>query len=323
MIDGFDIGGVSLPNRYILAPMAGITDRAYRLICSQMGAGMCVTEMVSAASVVYHNKNTGKLMEIDPDEGPVSLQIFGSKPDLMAEAVRIIDERPFSILDVNMGCPVPKVVNNGEGSALMKNPNLAADIVRALVSATDKPVTVKIRAGFDEEHKNAPEVAKMLEDAGVSAIAVHGRTREQYYSGTADWEVIARVKEAVSVPVIGNGDINTPEDAHRMMDETGCDAVMMARGVRGNPWLFHDMLEYEETGAYTGRPDIDGICDMMVRHARLLTEVKGEYVAVREMRKHVAWYTAGMKGASKLRGRVNEIDSIESLLSITDELRFT
>ena len=277
-------------------------------------------EMVSAKAIHFKNKNTEKLMEIDPAEGPVSLQLFGSEPELMAEVAAQIEERPFEILDVNMGCPMPKIVNNGEGSALMKNPKLAADIIRALVKAVKKPVTAKIRKGFNDESVNAVEMAKLLEDAGAAAIAVHGRTREQYYAGEADWDIIRQVKEAVSVPVLGNGDITKPEDAKRMMEETGCDGVMIGRAARGNPWIFSDMLAYEETGTYPGKPDVRGMIEMMKRHAKLMVDCKGEFIAIREMRKHTSWYTSGLHNSANLRRLINEAQTLAELESLLDDV---
>lgn len=274
---------------------------------------MVCTEMVSAKAITYKNKNTFLLMETVPQERPVSLQLFGSDPDIMAEAARMIADRDFDVLDVNMGCPVPKVVNNGEGSALMKQPELAGRIVRSLVEAIDKPVTVKIRKGFDDDHINAVEMAKIAEANGAAAVAVHGRTREQYYSGKADWEIIRRVKEAVKIPVIGNGDIFTPQDAKRMIEETGCDAIMAARGARGNPWLFRDIIDYLEKGILHEKPSLKEMTDMMLRHAEMHIRYKGEYQGIREMRKHVAWYTAGYHGSARMRQAVNEVESYEAL----------
>ena len=318
------IGNVRLENPYILAPMAGVTDLPFRLLCKEMGAGLICMEMVSAKAISFHNKNTEKLMEIEEKERPVSMQLFGSDPDLIAEMAAQIEERPFDILDLNMGCPVPKVVNNGEGSALMKNPKLAAEIVRKTAKAIQKPLTVKIRKGFDEAHSNAVEMAKYLEDAGAAAIAVHGRTREQYYAGKADWEIIRQVKEAVSVPVIGNGDVTDPISAHKMMEETGCDGVMIGRASRGNPWIFRLLVEYDKTGNIPERPDVAELKAMILRHARLQLQYKGEYTGIREMRKHVAWYTAGYPHSAAIRRRVNESETIgqleEMLESIPEKL---
>lgn len=314
------IGNVRLENPYILAPMAGVTDLPFRLLCKEMGAGLICMEMVSAKAISFHNKNTEKLMEIEEKERPVSMQLFGSEPDLIAKMAAQIEERPFDILDLNMGCPVPKVVNNGEGSALMKNPKLAAEIVRKTAKAIQKPLTVKIRKGFDEVHSNAVEMAKYLEDAGAAAIAVHGRTREQYYAGKADWEIIRQVKEAVSVPVIGNGDVTDPISAHKMMEETGCDGVMIGRASRGNPWIFRQLVEYDKTGNIPERPDVAELKAMILRHARLQLQYKGEYTGIREMRKHVAWYTAGYPHSAAIRRRVNEIETIGQLEEVLESI---
>ena len=309
------IGSVELNNPFILAPMAGVCDLPFRLLCKEKGAAMVCTEMVYAKAIYYNNKNTKELLTIDKNEGPVSLQLFGSEPKLMAEMAKRIEEIPFDILDFNMGCPVPKVVNNGEGSALMKNPVLAGHIIEAMANAISKPVTVKIRAGFDAEHINAVEIAKIAENSGAAAITVHARTREQYYSGKADREIIRLVKEAVTIPVIGNGDIDCYESAKHMLEYTGCDGVAIGRGAEGNPWIFEE-LNAKYAGLDYNKPSLEEVKEMIMRHARMLIDYKGEYIGIREMRKHAAWYTAGFKGASKLRGCLNEVSSIESLEEI-------
>ena len=311
--ESWKIGDVEIPGKLILAPMAGVTDLPYRQICKEMGADLICTEMVSAKGIYYNSPNTQPLLEINPEERPVSLQLFGADPDIISEMAARIEELPFDILDINMGCPVPKVVNNGEGSALMKDPALAGKIVESLTKAIRKPVTVKIRKGFTEESVNAVEMAKRLEAAGAAAIAVHGRTREQYYSGKADWDIIRQVKAAVSIPVIGNGDVTTGEQAIRMREETGCDGVMIGRGAQGNPWIFRELAEYDRTGTIPPRPTQEEIRNMMLRHARMQLEFKGEYLGIREMRKHVAWYVKGMKGAAKFRAQINQVESYEEL----------
>lgn len=309
------IGNVVLNNPWILAPMAGVCDLPFRLLCKEKGAALVCTEMISAKAIFYNNKNTEELMTIDEGEMPVSLQLFGSEPKLMAEMAKRIEERPFAILDFNMGCPVPKVVNNHEGSALMKEPVLAGQIIEAMANAIKKPVTVKIRAGFDKEHVNAVEIAKVAEQSGAKAITVHGRTREQFYSGKADRDVIRAVKEAVSIPVIGNGDVDSYESAMHMINYTGCDAVAIGRRAEGNPWIFEELCKRSKGEEYMP-PSPDEVKEMVMRHAKMLMDYKGEYIAVREMRKHAAWYTTGFKGASKLRGRLNEAESYESLYDI-------
>ena len=313
MIQTLKIGDVSLKNNLILAPMAGVTDLPFRLLCKEQGAGLLCMEMVSAKAIYFNNKNTEELLTIDDREPPVSLQLFGSDPDIISEMAKKIENRPFSILDINMGCPVPKVAGNGEGSALMKNPKLVEEIVSKTAKAIKKPVTVKIRKGFDDEHINAVEIARIAESAGAAAVAVHGRTREQYYSGKADWDIIRQVKEAVKIPVIGNGDVTSPEAARQLMETTGCDGIMIGRGAQGNPWIFRQILHWMETGEEEPKPDLEEVKAMILRHARMLVEYKGAYTGIREMRKHVAWYTAGYPNSAKLRARVNEIESLEAL----------
>ena len=307
------IGNVTIPNNLILAPMAGVTDLPFRLLCKEQGAGLVCTEMVSAKAISFHNKNTEALMRTEPGERPVSLQLFGSDPCIISEMAAYIEDRPFDILDINMGCPVPKVTGNGEGSALMKNPGLVEQIVSRTVRATKKPVTIKIRKGFDAEHVNAVEIARIAEASGAAAVAVHARTRDQYYAGRADWDIIRRVKEAVSIPVIGNGDVNSPESARQMLEETGCDGVMIGRAARGNPWIFRRILTFMETGEDPGKPDRKQVTEMILRHAQMLLAYKGEYTGMREMRKHIAWYTAGFPHSSKLRAKTNEISTMEEL----------
>lgn len=307
------IGNVTLENNLILGPMAGVTDLPFRLLCKEQGAGLLCMEMVSAKGIYYNNKNTEQLLTIDEKEHPVSLQLFGSDPDIMSEMAKRIEERPFDILDINMGCPVPKVVNNGDGSALMKNPVLAGKIIEKTVQAIQKPVTVKIRKGFDDAHVNAVELAKIAEESGAAAVAVHGRTREQYYSGKADWDIIRQVKEAVKIPVIGNGDILTAEDAIRMGEENGCDGFMIARGAQGNPWIFKQILHYFKTGEHLSKPSAEEMAEMILRHAKMQIAFKGDYTGMREIRKHAAWYTAGYKNASRLRSAFNEVESYDQL----------
>lgn len=314
------VGNVEIPNRFVLAPMAGVTDLAFRRLCKEQGAGLLCMEMISAKAISYKNKNTRALMEIDPVEHPISMQLFGSEPELMTEVAKEIEEEPFDILDINMGCPVPKVVNNGEGSALLKTPDLIEEIVRKVSSAIKKPVTVKVRIGFENEPIDIVEIAKRIEDAGAAALAVHGRTRQQYYSGTADWDTIRRVKEAITIPVVGNGDVDSPLKAEALIKQTGCDAVMIGRAVRGNPWLFRELNHYFQTGELLGRPSAEEIREMILRHARKQIELKGEFVGIREMRKHVAWYTAGMRHSAGLRRESNTIESYEALEQLLSRL---
>lgn len=314
------IGNVTLENNVILAPMAGVTDLPFRLLCKEQGVGLNCMEMVSAKAIYYNNKNTEDLMEIHPAEMPVSLQLFGSDPDVISEMAKRIEEKPFAILDINMGCPVPKVVNNGDGSALMKNPKLVEEILTKLVKAIEKPVTVKIRKGFDEEHVNAVEIARIAESCGVAAVAVHGRTRKQYYSGKADWEIIAAVKDAVKIPVIGNGDVVDAVSAGKLVEQTGCDGIMVGRGAQGNPWIFREITTYLETGEIPPRPTVEEIKETVIRHANLQLEFKGEYTGVREMRKHLAWYTTGYPNSARFRQMINSMESMDELLKSVEQI---
>ena len=314
------IGNVRIENPFVLAPMAGVTDMPFRTLCKEQGAGLICMEMISAKAISFHNNNTIALMKIDPCKHPVSMQLFGSEPELMAEVAKSIEDKDFDILDINMGCPVPKVVNNGEGSALLKNPELIVQIIKSVSSAIQKPVTVKVRIGFENAPVDIVEIARRAEDAGAAAIAVHGRTRQQYYSGTADWDIIRQVKEAVSIPVIGNGDVDSPLKAEALLKQTGCDGVMIGRAVRGNPWIFREMNHYFQTGELLPRPSSEEIREMILRHARAQIALKGEFTGIREMRKHVAWYTAGMRHSAGLRRASNTIESYEALQELLMKL---
>lgn len=311
-LKGFKIGNINIEGGLCLGPMAGVSDLPFRRLCKEMGASLLVTEMVSAKAIYFKNKNTEPLMKIDKDEHPVALQLFGSDPDIIALMAAQIENRDFDIFDFNMGCPVPKIVNNGEGSALMKNPKLVEEILSKLVKSVKKPVTLKIRKGFNEDNINAVEIAKIAEASGVSAIAVHARTREQYYSGKADWSIIKAVKSAVNIPVIGNGDVTDGKSAEEMYEYTGCDGIMIARAARGNPWIFREIRDYF-CSKTVEKPAKDEVIDMILKHCRLQMEYDDEIMAVRKMRKHVAWYTHGMKGSSALRDRVNHIESYNEL----------
>ena len=314
------IGNVGLSSPFLLAPLAGITDGPFRRLCAEQGAALVYSEMVSAKGLWYKDKNTGKLLEILDGEEPVAYQLFGHEPEIMAFAARELEGCGNVIFDINMGCPVPKIVKNGEGSALMKNPDLAHDVVAAAVKNTSKPVTVKIRAGWDAASVNAVEVARAAADAGAAAVAVHGRTREQYYSGKADWSVIAAVKSAVDIPVIGNGDVTDAASGLRMMEETGCDFVMVGRGALGNPWIFAELNAAWRGEPLPPPPTKEDKKQMMLRHFGDVLELKGEYVAVREMRKHVGWYLKGVPGAAAFRGRINQINSAEELRQAIEEI---
>ena len=315
-ISKLKIGSVELENNLILGPMAGVTDMPFRLLCREQGCGAAYTEMVSAKAIFYGNQNTLELTRVGAEEGPTALQLFGSDPEILSEMAVRMEEGPFAWIDINMGCPVPKIVNNGEGSALMKDPKRVEAILTAMVRKVKKPVTVKFRKSFDETSPDAVELAKIAEGCGAAAVAVHGRTRQQFYSGKADWDIIRRVKEAVKIPVIGNGDVFAPEDAERMLAETGCDGIMVARGARGNPWIFSGILRYLETGELPPEPDRRQVREMMLRHARLLTECKGEYVGIREMRKHAGWYTAGIPHSAALRNDVNQVETLKEFTEL-------
>ena len=311
------IGNLELENNVFLAPMAGVTDLPFRILCKEMGCGLVYSEMVSAKGILYDNKNTTELLEIDPKERPVAVQLFGSDPEILGAMAKKIEQYPIDIIDVNMGCPAPKIVKNGEGSCLMKTPELVGKIVKSLVESQSKPVTIKFRKGFDDDHVNAVEIAKIAEANGASAVAVHGRTREQYYSGKADWDIIKQVKAAVNIPVIGNGDVFTPQDAKNLLEHTGCDAIMVGRGAQGNPWIFKRILHYLQTGELLPEPTAEDRVEKALRHAQMLIDYKGEYIGVREMRKHMAWYMKGMPGAAELRGKLNYAENraeLESLL---------
>lgn len=309
------IGNLNLDNRVFLSPMAGVTDLPFRLICKEQDCGMLYTEMVNAKALCYDDQNTKKMLKIEEEEHPVAIQIFGSDPKYMGGAARILNSYPNEILDINMGCPAPKVVKNGDGSALLKNPELAAKVLKAVVGNSEKPVTLKIRKGWDDTCINAVEIAKIAEDCGISAIAIHGRTREQYYSGKADWDIIRQVKENVSIPVIGNGDVFEVEDAINMLNQTNCDAIMIGRGAQGNPWIFKRINHYMQTGEILPEPTLEEKINTAKKHLKLAVEEHGEYVAVREMRKHIAWYLKGLRNSARVRDEINKIESYEEVVN--------
>ena len=313
------IGNVELKNKVSLSPMAGVTDLPFRLICKEQNCGMLYTEMINGKALCYDDENTKKMLKIEDEEHPVAVQIFGSDPEFMGRAAEIMNAYPNEILDINMGCPAPKVVKNGDGSALMRNPKLAEEVLKSVVKNSTKPVTLKIRKGWDDNSVNAVEIAKIAEASGISALAIHGRTREQYYSGKADWDIITEIKNAINIPVIGNGDVFTVEDARNMLDKTGCDAIMIGRGAQGNPWIFKRINHYMETGEILPEPTLEEKINTAVKHLNLAVREHGEYVAVREMRKHIAWYLKGLKGSAKVRDEINKITSYEEVVSRLNE----
>ena len=315
------IGNVTMDNPLVLGPMAGVTDLPFRLLCKEMGCGLLYTEMISAKALYYKNKNTLPLLATDPKEQPLAVQLFGSEPELMAEMAKTLEDKGYQFIDINMGCPVPKIVNNHEGSALMREPLLVGKIIETMVKAVNLPVTVKFRKGFNDNEVNAVEIARIAQESGAAAVAVHGRTREQFYSGVADWDIIRQVKEAVSIPVIGSGDIVDVDSFIAMKEKTGCDGFMIARGAKGNPWIFKQISTYLETGERIEKPELGEVIDMMLRHARMMMEFKGEYTGIREMRKHLAWYTQGYPGSARLRAKVSELETYQDLDNLLAEYR--
>lgn len=313
------IGNVQLDNEVFLSPMAGVTDLPFRTICKEKGCGMLYTEMINAKALCYDDENTKKMLRMDKDEHPVAVQIFGSDPEFMGKAAIIMNQYPNEILDINMGCPAPKVIKNGDGSALMRNPKLAAEVLTAVVKNSEKPVTLKIRKGWDDDSVNAVEIAKIAEECGISALAIHGRTREQFYSGKADWDIIAEIKQAINIPVIGNGDVFEVEDAVNMLEKTKCDAIMIGRGAQGNPWIFNRINHYMKTGEILPEPTLEEKITTAIRHMNLAVDEHGDYVAVREMRKHIGWYLKGLKNSAKYRDQINKITDYKEVIAMLEE----
>ena len=313
------IGNVQLNNKVFLSPMAGVTDLPFRLICKEKGCGMLYTEMINAKALCYDDENTKKMLKIEDEEHPIAVQIFGSEPEFMGKAAAIMNEYPNEILDINMGCPAPKVIKNGDGSALMRNPKLAAEVLSSVVKNSKKPVTLKIRKGWDDDSVNAVEIAKIAEECGISALAIHGRTREQFYSGKADWNIIAQIKQTINIPVIGNGDVFEVQDAVNMLEKTKCDAIMIGRGSQGNPWIFKRINHYMETGEILSEPILEEKITTAIKHMNLAVAEHGEYVAVREMRKHIGWYLKGLENSAKYRDQINKITDYKEVIAMLEE----
>ena len=313
------IGNVQLDNEVFLSPMAGVTDLPFRTICKEKGCGMLYTEMINAKALCYDDENTKKMLNLEDDGHPVAVQIFGSDPEYMGKAASIMNQYTNDILDINMGCPAPKVIKNGDGSALMRNPKLAAEVLTAVVKNSEKPVTLKIRKGWDDNSVNALEIAKIAEECGISALAIHGRTREQFYSGKADWDIIAEIKQSINIPVIGNGDVFDVQDAVNMLEKTKCDAIMIGRGSHGNPWIFNRINHYMKTGEILPEPTLEEKIGTAIKHMNLAVAEHGEYVAVREMRKHIGWYLKGLKNSAKYRDQINKITDYKEVISMLEE----